>query len=142
MTNALVVHKDRLPQSQKMHRAAQYVRMAKWRNHQGRRVRWTLRCRLGWPTGWIAAIRLGTNNEAIQDYLLLPSPSCGACWLWISEANLKTHKIEAFQTFEELARLLIHRTNNITRSAQAKRQRSKAFRPLLKKTRRTRARHR
>ena len=116
--------------------------LAKWRNHQGRRVRWTLRCRLGWPTGWIAAIRLGTNNEAIQDYLLLPSPSCGACWLWISEANLKTHKIEAFQTFEELARLLIHRTNNITRSAQAKRQRSKAFRPLLKKTRRTRARHR
>jgi hypothetical protein len=28
MTNALVVHKDRLPQSQKMHRAAQYVRMS------------------------------------------------------------------------------------------------------------------
>ena len=28
MANALVVHKDRLPQSQKMHRAAQYVRMS------------------------------------------------------------------------------------------------------------------
>jgi hypothetical protein len=28
MATALVVHKDRLPQSQKMHRAAQYVRMS------------------------------------------------------------------------------------------------------------------
>jgi len=28
MANALVVHKNRLPQSQKMHRAAQYVRMS------------------------------------------------------------------------------------------------------------------
>jgi len=28
MANALVVHKDRLPQSQQMHRAAQYVRMS------------------------------------------------------------------------------------------------------------------
>ena len=28
MANALVVHKDQLPQSQKMHRAAQYVRMS------------------------------------------------------------------------------------------------------------------
>jgi hypothetical protein len=28
MANALVVHNDRLPQSQKMHRAAQYVRMS------------------------------------------------------------------------------------------------------------------
>jgi hypothetical protein len=28
MANALVVHKDRLPQSRKMHRAAQYVRMS------------------------------------------------------------------------------------------------------------------
>jgi DNA invertase Pin-like site-specific DNA recombinase len=28
MANALVIHKDRLPQSQKVHRAAQYVRMS------------------------------------------------------------------------------------------------------------------
>jgi hypothetical protein len=28
MANALVIRKDRLPQSQKMHRAAQYVRMS------------------------------------------------------------------------------------------------------------------
>ncbi len=28
MANALIVHKNRLPQSQKMHRAAQYVRMS------------------------------------------------------------------------------------------------------------------
>jgi DNA invertase Pin-like site-specific DNA recombinase len=117
--------------------------LAKWRNHQGRRVRWTLRCRVRWPPGWIVAIRLGTNNEAVKDYLLLPSPSCGACWLWLSEANLKTHKIETFQTFEELARSLIHRTNRSTPSiTQAKRQRSKAMRPRRRKARRSRARHR
>lgn len=115
--------------------------LAKWRNHQGRRVRWTLRCRAGWPPGWIVAIRLATNNEAIQDYLLLPVPSRGACWLWLSEANLKTHKIETFQTFEDLARSLIRRTSRSMPRIQTKRQRSKAIRPPRRKARHTRASH-
>ena len=101
--------------------------LAKWRNHYARRVRWTLRCRLGWPTGWIVAIRLGTNCKAIQDYFLLPSAYCGGRWLWISEGNLDTHKIEVFHTFEELARSLVRRVNKATRSTPTKRQRSKAI---------------
>jgi hypothetical protein len=113
--------------------------LAKWRNHQGRRVRWTLRCRLGWPPGWIVAIRLGTNNEAIQDYLLLPSPPCGGCWLWLSEENLKNHAVEVFDTFEELARSLIDRIQRSKPSRKAGRQGSKALLPRRSNTRRSRA---
>ena len=92
--------------------------LAKWRKYEGRDVRWTLRRQSRWPAGWIVAIRLGTNCEAIQDYILLPSPSCAGCWLWISEENLHMHKIEVFQTFEELARSLVRRVNKAMRSNQ------------------------
>jgi hypothetical protein len=50
--------------------------VAKCRKYEGRDVSWTLRRRSKWPAGWIVAIRLGTNSEAIQDHILLPSPSC------------------------------------------------------------------
>jgi DNA invertase Pin-like site-specific DNA recombinase len=101
--------------------------VAKWRKYEGRGMRWTLRLRSRWPAGWIVAIRLATNCNAIQDYFLLPSAYCAGRWLWISEDNLQTHKIEVFQTFEELARSLVRRVNKATRSAPTKRQRSKAI---------------
>jgi len=113
--------------------------LAKWRNHQGRRIRWNLRCRLEWPLGWIVAVRLGTNNEAIQDYLLLPSPPCGGCWLWLSEENLKNHAVEVFDTFEELARSLIDRIQSSKPSRQAGSQPSKALLPRRSTTWRSRA---
>lgn len=116
--------------------------VAKWRKYEGRHVRWTLRRRTRWPAGWIVAIRLGTNSESILDYILLPSPSCAGCWLWISEDNLKTHKIEVFQTFEELARSLVRRVNKATRSTPTKRQRSKAIISASRNGRRSPARHR
>jgi hypothetical protein len=84
-------------------------------------------------------IRLGANCEAIQDYILSPSPSCAGCWLWISEENLQMQKIEVFQTFEELARSLVRRVNKATRSTPAKRQRSKDS--GSRNGRRSRARH-
>jgi hypothetical protein len=101
--------------------------LAKWRKHKGHPVRWTLRRRMRQPRGWNVAIRLGENNKAILDYVLLPSPSVTGVWLWFSEEGRPVHKIERFETFEELARLLVRRVNKATRSTPAERQRSKAI---------------
>jgi len=101
--------------------------IAKWRKYEGRAVRWTLRRRVRWPAGWIVAIRLGNNNKSILDYILLPSPSFSGAWLWISEEGRPAHKIERFDTFEELTRSLVRRVNKATRSTPTKRQRSKAI---------------
>jgi hypothetical protein len=80
-----------------------------------------------WPAGWIVAIRLNANNEAIQDYILLPSLTGTRMALWISENNLQTHNIEVFQTFDKLARSLVRRVSNAPHSARTGRQRSKVI---------------
>jgi hypothetical protein len=102
--------------------------LAKWRKYEGRDVRWTLRRRVRQPIGWTVAIRLGENNEAILDHLLLPSPTFTGAWLWFSEEDCSAHKIERFETIERLARSLVRRVNKATRSTPAKRQRSQAMR--------------
>jgi DNA invertase Pin-like site-specific DNA recombinase len=114
--------------------------LAKWRKHKGHPVRWTLRRRMRQPMGWNVAIRLGENNKAIQDYVLLPSPSVIGVWLWFSEEGYAAHKIERFETFEELSRSLVRRVNKATRSTPAKRQRSKAIALGARHGRRSRAR--
>jgi hypothetical protein len=101
--------------------------VAKWREYEGRAVRWTLRRRVRQPPGWIVAIRLGENNESILDYILLPSTSLTAHWLWISEEGRPAHKIERFETLEELARSLVRRVCKAPRSTPTKRQRSKVI---------------
>jgi hypothetical protein len=63
-----------------------------------------------------------------QPYILMPSTSfLGKDWLWISEDRRAAHKIERFETFEELARSLVRRVNKATRGATLNRRRSKAF---------------
>ncbi len=85
--------------------------VAKWRKYKGRRVRWPLLRPARWPCDWIVAIRLAEGNTSILDYVLLPSTSFSYRILWISEHNLKKHKVTVFHTFEELARSLVKRVN-------------------------------
>ncbi|MCK1715413.1 MULTISPECIES: recombinase family protein [unclassified Bradyrhizobium] len=89
-------------------------RIAKWRMHVGRPIRWTVARRVRRPRGWIVALRLGENNEAIFDYVLMPSSSLSfkGPVFWFSEASREPLKIERFGTFEELSRALIKRVNN------------------------------
>jgi DNA invertase Pin-like site-specific DNA recombinase len=101
--------------------------VASWRKYEGRGPRWSLRRRVRWPAGWIVAIRLNANNEAIQDYILLPSPTGPRMGLWISENNLQTHNIEVFQTFDKLARSLVRRVSKAPHNARTGRQRSKVI---------------
>ncbi|WOH76449.1 recombinase family protein [Bradyrhizobium sp. NDS-1] len=82
--------------------------LAKWRNYDGK-VRWSMRHRVRWHSGWIAAIRMGENNASILDYLLLRVPPPGGPHLWLSEETLRARKIEPFKTFSALAKSLIRR---------------------------------
>jgi hypothetical protein len=60
--------------------------VAKWRRYEGHGLRWSLETLKRQPPGWIVAIRLGENNQAVLDYILMPSASfLGKDWLWISE---------------------------------------------------------
>ena len=117
-----------------------YVDLTKCRKFEGQPLRWAVRRRVRQPMGWTAAVRLGENNKAILDYVLLPSPSVPGGWLWFGEKGHPVHKIERFKTFEELTRSLVRRVNKATRSTPAKRQRSKAIVLGARHGRRPRAR--
>jgi hypothetical protein len=86
-------------------------RIAKFRKYQRRPLRWTLMNRVKWPKGWVVALRLGENNETILDYVLLPSAALTFVHrlFWFSEATRPAHRIERFETFEELSRSLVKR---------------------------------
>ncbi|MCW1994819.1 recombinase family protein [Bradyrhizobium diazoefficiens] len=88
-------------------------RVANWRKYDGRPLRWTLVRRVRWPQGWVVALRLGENNKAILDYVLLPSTSLSfnGPLFWFSEESCAAQRIERFDTFGELSRVLIRRVN-------------------------------
>ncbi|NOJ43021.1 recombinase family protein [Bradyrhizobium australiense] len=91
--------------------------VAKCRKWRGRLPLWTLRRRAKQPLGWTIAIRLGEKNEAILDYLLLPTPPLTRTWIWFSEKSLAARNIESFANFEAVARSLIRRVKK-RRAAQ------------------------
>jgi hypothetical protein len=68
-------------------------RVAKWREHKRRPIRWTLRRRARWPKGWVVALRLGENSATIWDYVLLPSASLSFTGplFWFSEETRAAH---------------------------------------------------
>jgi len=101
------------------------IELAKSRKFEGQPLKWTVRRRVRQPMGWTVAIRLGENNKAILDYVLLRSPSVAGNWLWFHDEGHPVHKIERFETFDKLTRSLVRRVNKATRSTPARRQRSK-----------------
>lgn len=96
-------------------------RIAKWRMYEGRPLRWTIMRRVRSPQGWVVVLRLGENNEALLDYLLLPSVSLASVGrlLWFSEDTRAAHGIERFETFGELSRSLIKRIGKAAREPRA-----------------------
>jgi hypothetical protein len=96
-------------------------RVAKWRKHKRRPLRWTLRRRARWPKGWVVALRLGENSATVLDYVLLPSTSLSFTgpFFWFSEKTRAAHKIERFETFGELSQSLIKRVCKATQPPRA-----------------------
>jgi hypothetical protein len=95
-------------------------RVAKCRNHRGRKIRWTLGRRVRWPKGWVVALRLDENNATILDYVLLPSVSLSftSKLFWFSENARPARRIERFDSFEVLSQTLVNRMRKITRTAR------------------------
>jgi hypothetical protein len=73
----------------------------------------------------VAEILSALVNKAILDYVLLHFPYVGGRTLRFYEQGHPIHKIERFETFDELARSLVRRVKKATRSTPAKQQRSK-----------------
>ncbi|UPK18894.1 recombinase family protein [Bradyrhizobium sp. 131] len=98
-------------------------RIARWRMHVGRPIRWTIARRVRRPKGWVVAVRLGEKNAAIVDYVLMPSTSLSfkGPVFWFSERSRASQKIERFDTFEELSRVLVRRINKELRSSATRR---------------------
>lgn len=92
-------------------------RIAKWREHDGKPTRWTLMRRVRSPAEWIVALRLGEDNKAVFDYLLLPSTSLSfqGRLFWLSETLVASRRIARFESFEELSRTLVRRINKALR---------------------------
>jgi hypothetical protein len=67
------------------------------------------------------AIRLGEKNQAIMDYLFLPSSAFTGIQLWFSEEGRLVRKIERFETFEQLARSVIKRLKERANSRSIRR---------------------
>lgn len=85
--------------------------VGKWRKYVGRRVRWPLVRRVRPTDGWVVAMRLIEGNASVLDYILVPAASFTRRLLWLSEHNLKRHKVVAFQSFDELVRSLVRRVS-------------------------------
>ncbi|MEY9496032.1 DNA invertase Pin-like site-specific DNA recombinase [Bradyrhizobium elkanii] len=85
--------------------------LAKWRKYGGQPLRWAMVRHVALQRGWVVALRMGENNEAVLDYLLLPSASLSfkTQVFSFSEDTRAAHKIEHFPTFEALSRSLVER---------------------------------
>ena len=132
MVNALVVRKDRPPPQMAL-RAAQYVRMST--DHQRysivNQAAVIARARTRKLSGWMIALRLGENNEAPLDYVLLPFPSVKRDTFWFGEQT-RSVGIEYFENFENLADSLVRRVSRV-RSNSAGGKRPKATGPKSKR---------
>ena len=61
------------------------------------------------PEGWIAAIRLTTNNESVLDYVLLPTPENRLKQVRFSEGVRRRRGFARFKTPESLLRAICRR---------------------------------
>ncbi|WP_316172285.1 recombinase family protein [Bradyrhizobium sp. SZCCHNRI3037] len=67
---------------------------------------WTVSCRRR-PAGWIVAIRLGEHNDAILDYVMMPTASNDSNMIRFRENGRLDHGVVHFQTEGELARAVV-----------------------------------
>jgi DNA invertase Pin-like site-specific DNA recombinase len=112
-------------------------RIARWRpgKRENHSAHWSIEHRVHLPTGWIVAIRLGEQNEAVLDYLLFQRPRTAGRLIRFSENARARRGMERFGNVNALMRSLIRRvtkphcasptrparSNKQSRSSQSKR---------------------
>lgn len=120
------------------------VRAARWTagKIESHSPHWTIQCDAHVPAGWIAAIRLSEHNQAVLDYVLLPTDGAVKRTIRFSEAARARHEIACFKTPGALVRALTRRLTKAGLVSQAKssppRRRAKSNQP---KTKNVRGRH-
>jgi DNA invertase Pin-like site-specific DNA recombinase len=97
-------------------------RIARWcpgkqENHSSH---WSIQRRVRLPTGWIVAIRLGEQNRAVLDYLLLPTTGIVGPLIRFSEKARARRGLERFGSFNALVRSLIRRVTTTRRASPTK----------------------
>lgn len=120
------------------------VRAARWTagEIESHSPHWTIQCDAHVPAGWIAAIRLSEHNQAVLDYVLLPTDGAVKRTIRFSDAARARHEIACFKTPGALVRALTRRLTKTGLVSQAKssppRRRAKSNQP---KTKNVRGRH-
>ncbi|WGR73897.1 MULTISPECIES: hypothetical protein [unclassified Bradyrhizobium] len=120
------------------------VRAARWTpgRKQNHAPHWSIEREACLPPGWIAAIRLTEHNNAVLDYVLLPTDGKVKRTVRFSEAARARRGIARFNTANALVRAITRRLTKEGRAGPAtpgpSSNRPKASRP---KTRNVRGRH-
>lgn len=114
------------------------VRAARWTpgKLESHSPHWTIQCDAHVPAGWIAAIRLSQHNQAVLDYVLMPTDGTVKRTIRFSEAARERRAIMCFKTPDALVRAI---TRRLTKKACVSRAKSsppsrrvKSGRPITK----------
>ncbi|QQO12612.1 recombinase family protein [Bradyrhizobium diazoefficiens] len=97
------------------------VRAARWTpgKEETHSPHWTIQCDAHVPAGWIAAIRLSEHNEAVLDYVLLPTDGRVKRTIRFSEAARERRSIVSFKTPDALVRAITRRLTKKNRASRA-----------------------
>ena len=117
------------------------VRAARWTpgKIESHSPHWTIQCDAHVPAGWIAAIRLSEHNQAVLDYVLLPTDGKVKRTIRFSDAARGRQAIVCFKTPQALVSAITRRLTRTGRVSQAKSslpsRRAKPSRPRAKNVR-------
>lgn len=98
------------------------VRAARWTpgKLESHSPHWTIQCDAHVPAGWIAAIRLSQHNQAVLDYVLMPTDGTVKRTIRFSEAARERRAIMCFKTPDALVRAITRRLTKKARVSRAK----------------------
>lgn len=98
------------------------VRAARWTpgKLESHSPHWTIQCDAHVPAGWIAAIRLSQHNQAVLDYVLMPTDGTVKRTIRFSEAARERRTIMCFKTPDALVRAITRRLTKKARVSRAK----------------------
>lgn len=98
------------------------VRAARWTpgKLESHSPHWTIQCDAHVPAGWIAAIRLSQHNQAVLDYVLMPTDGTVKRTIRFSEAARERRAIVCFKTPDALVRAITRRLTKRGHASQAK----------------------
>jgi DNA invertase Pin-like site-specific DNA recombinase len=99
-----------------------FIRVARWcpGKLESHSAHWAIQCRDQLPAAWIVAIRLGEDNKAVLDYVLLPTDGLVGPLIRFSEKARARLAIDRFETSDALVRSISRRVATRRRASETK----------------------